>query len=423
MSRPCAVDSQASSAGPAGSRRGSRSASPAARRGRGPRERRHAGRAGHGVLHLPEDHPARRGQHPVRDVAVGARRQRPRGQPVQGRDPAGAQVPDPVDGPEEAVGEQLVLDVGPQPRQRLGPRRRAVVALGQHPVGVREPVGLEVVGGRHQVVEAVDHGRPRASAARPRRSMKAARRRKVTAVTTPRAPRPDPCGREQLRLGRCRPAGRAPRCRRRGPGRVRPPARTATRAGHRCRGCRSRSRRRPSAGRCRPGCAAPGPSPSSTSSSACSGVPASTVTVIASRSTAVTPVSRWGSSSSPSVAAMSVNEWPDPTIFTRSPWARAATTASRTSPASPGAIVCVGRTVVRPDQLCHMGVDSRTAWAYSDRGHSSGVEPARRPPHVHRGPALRAGRRARGAASPGPDPRRRGTPLVRGGRGDPAGPR
>ena len=48
---------------------------------------------------------------------------------------------------------------------------------------------------------------------------------------------------------------------------------------------------------------------------------------------------------------MSVNEWPEPTIFTRRPDARAATTASATSATFAGVITCAGWAVDRPDQL------------------------------------------------------------------------
>ncbi len=53
----------------------------------------------------------------------------------------------------------------------------------------------------------------------------------------------------------------------------------------RCRGCRSRWRRRASARRCRPCCAGSGPAPASSALRTLSWVPASAVTVIASRST------------------------------------------------------------------------------------------------------------------------------------------
>ena len=81
------------------------------------------------------------------------------------------------------------------------------------------------------------------------------------------------------------------------------------------------------------------------------GVPASTVTVIASRSTRAPRRSRSGRSSRPSARAMSVNEWPEPTIFTVRPWRRAATTASTTSAVLEGDSTWAGRAVVRPDQL------------------------------------------------------------------------
>ena len=80
-------------------------------------------------------------------------------------------------------------------------------------------------------------------------------------------------------------------------------------------------------------------------------MPARTVTVIASRSTVRMPTSRSGRSSSPSVTAMSVKEWPEPTIFTRRPERRDATTASLTSEALTGVISWAGWAVDRPDQL------------------------------------------------------------------------
>ena len=73
------------------------------------------------------------------------------------------------------------------------------------------------------------------------------------------------------------------------------------------------------------------PRPCRRSLSTCNGVPASTVTVIASRSTVRMPTSRSGRSSRPSATAMPVKEWPEPTILTVRPWVRAATTASTTS--------------------------------------------------------------------------------------------
>ena len=93
------------------------------------------------------------------------------------------------------------------------------------------------------------------------------------------------------------------------------------------------------------------PRPCSRRFSSCSGVPASTVTVIASRSTARMPTRRSGRSIMPSATAIPVNEWPEPTIFTVRPSARAATTASTTSAGLAGAVTRTGWALSRPDQL------------------------------------------------------------------------
>lgn len=84
-----------------------------------------------------------------------------------------------------------------------------------------------------------------------------------------------------------------------------------------------------------------------------SGVPAATVTVPASRSTARTPVSRSGRISSPSVAAAGVNEWPVPAALTVSPSAAAARTAAATSSVLAGVTLRAGRAVTLPAQLRH----------------------------------------------------------------------
>jgi hypothetical protein len=55
------------------------------------------------------------------------------------------------------------------------------------------------------------------------------------------------------------------------------------------------------------------------------------------------------------VTAMSVNEWPEPTIVTLSPRSRAATTAAATASLSSGATVWTGSARARPhpfSQLC-----------------------------------------------------------------------
>ena len=95
--------------------------------------------------------------------------------------------------------------------------------------------------------------------------------------------------------------------------------------------------------------------------SSCSGVPASTVMVIASRSTPTTPRRLSGRSSRPSVRAMSVKEWPVPGILTTSSWWRADSTASTTSPASCGVSSPLGCAVLSPDQLVHVPMRGRLA--------------------------------------------------------------
>lgn len=84
-----------------------------------------------------------------------------------------------------------------------------------------------------------------------------------------------------------------------------------------------------------------------------SGVPASTVTVIALRSMSRMPVSRSGRISTPSVAAAAVKEWPVPTGFTRSPSACARRTTSTSSSTDAGDSVLAGRAVTVPAQLRH----------------------------------------------------------------------
>ena len=85
------------------------------------------------------------------------------------------------------------------------------------------------------------------------------------------------------------------------------------------------------------------PSPSSWELSRCRGVPASTVAVIADRSTLRMPTNRSGRSIRPSVTAMSLKEWPVPTILTRRPCRRAASTASTTWSGLVGESTCAGR--------------------------------------------------------------------------------
>ena len=87
-----------------------------------------------------------------------------------------------------------------------------------------------------------------------------------------------------------------------------------------------------------------------------SGVPASTVTVIAVRSISRIPVSRPGRISTPSVAAVEVNEWPVPTGFTLRPSAAAVRITSASSSTEAGDTVRTGRAVTLPAQLRHAPV-------------------------------------------------------------------
>ncbi|CAM5375395.1 hypothetical protein SCALM49S_01241 [Streptomyces californicus] len=96
------------------------------------------------------------------------------------------------------------------------------------------------------------------------------------------------------------------------------------------------------------------PSRASAVLSRLSGVPASTVTVIASRSMSRIPVSRSGRISTPSVAAAAVNEWPEPTGFTFSPSAPALRSTSASSSTDAGDSVRAGLAVTVPAQLCHV---------------------------------------------------------------------
>jgi hypothetical protein len=96
------------------------------------------------------------------------------------------------------------------------------------------------------------------------------------------------------------------------------------------------------------------PSASRLALSTLSGVPASAVTVIASRSTATIPVSWCGLSMIPSGAAIPVNEWPVPGIFTVVPRSRARATAATTSSVSRGVRTSVGVTEIRCAQFCQL---------------------------------------------------------------------
>ena len=117
------------------------------------------------------------------------------------------------------------------------------------------------------------------------------------------------------------------------------------------------------------------PRPFSRSLSSDRGVPASTVTVIASRSRELIPTNRSGRIISPSLTAMSVNEWPLPTIFTGNPSRLAAITASATPAASSGAITCDGLAVASPDQLLH---ERRVVLPVMSEGYGSAL-PSERP--------------------------------------------
>ena len=82
-------------------------------------------------------------------------------------------------------------------------------------------------------------------------------------------------------------------------------------------------------------------------------MPASAVTVIASRSTSRMPLSRVGLSSVPSGAAIAVKLWPVPTILTVDRSARARSTAARIAAVSAGSTTRSGRADSRPDQFRH----------------------------------------------------------------------
>src|SRR5690606_32750576 len=96
------------------------------------------------------------------------------------------------------------------------------------------------------------------------------------------------------------------------------------------------------------------PSRASATLSRFSGVPASTVTVPAARSISRIPVSRPGRTSSPSVAAMEVNECPVPTALTGMPSSAARRTAAASSSTEAGVTSRAGRTVTLPPQLRHV---------------------------------------------------------------------
>ena len=221
-------------------------------------ERVEPGLARDGVLHLAEDHAARRGEDLVGDVAVGARREHPRRHLVHPRDHAGHPVRAGGQDTEDGVGQQLVVDPAAHPRDRLGLGHvggEPGVALGEQPVGVGEPVHVAVVALRDHVVEGPERLVPRhrllhrleqeerldreghrgQDPERPETRRGRSRRRRGSARASRRRPRPCPS-----------PAG------------ARRAARRARRRRHRCRGCRSRRPPPTSARRCRPCCAGRG---------------------------------------------------------------------------------------------------------------------------------------------------------------------
>ncbi len=254
-SRPDAVDRAMSSAGVVRTSIGKLMFSPDASIHR--RTSRSASRPasrGHGVLHLPEDHVARGGEHLVRHVGVGPLGQRPSGELVDPRDPAEARAL-----PTLLARPKTVLDRKSSSSQRrnlpsgAGVVDGAVVLLGQDPLGVREPVELEVVVVGGELVEpperlAPDHRELVGLEGEQRLDPEGERGEDAQCAEA------DPGDREDVGvLGPRRPqhlagAGRPARARRSG--------RSARRRRRRCRGCRWRWRLRRSARRCRPCCAA-----------------------------------------------------------------------------------------------------------------------------------------------------------------------
>ena len=236
------------------------------------------------------------------DVAVDPPRERPGGEPVEPGDGAGDQVADPVDARRRRCWTAARRRRTPGAVRAAAASSRAVVALGQHPVGVREPVGLDVLVRRRPGRRTRRRPGPTASAPRPRASVNAGSTRNVTAVTMPSAPSPTRAAANSSASSAV-PSDRA--CT------SEPSPVTSSSAAT----CADSDARRPPVP-CVPVAIAPAtvcrsmsprlcsarPRPCSRSLSTCSGVPASTVTVIASRSTARTPTSRSGRSSSPSVS-------------------------------------------------------------------------------------------------------------------------
>ncbi len=97
------------------------------------------------VLHLHEAHFPRRAEHLVRRGRVGTRGERPGLDAGDRRDGRGEATAEPAGTGEHRVGEEVVVQPATEPVQWLVRGGYPVVALGLHPVGVGEPVQLEVV--------------------------------------------------------------------------------------------------------------------------------------------------------------------------------------------------------------------------------------------------------------------------------------
>ena len=121
-------------------------------------------------------------------------------------------------------------------------QRDAGVALQQRHVGVREPVELDVVGRRHQLVEAARAPRSSVPGPSTARSANAGSACRVTAVTTPSAPSPT---RAAANSSGCRSASQVEhRAGRRHQLEAADLRRQPAEPRARCRACRSRARRR-----------------------------------------------------------------------------------------------------------------------------------------------------------------------------------
>ena len=160
-----------------------------------------------------------------------------------------------VDQPEHSVGQQLVVEpAGASPTAARARPSDAVVAFGQHPVGVREPVQSTwsfsaVQAPTARAPRPVSRSPPRPAAGRSARTG-ASPRRRPERTEADRAPRGSSSAFSSAEHRSTVPSPVI---------RVEPAdlGRPARRAGCHCRGCRSRWRRRRSAGRCRPGWAGP----------------------------------------------------------------------------------------------------------------------------------------------------------------------